>query len=332
MKLGALLAAVAFTTVTGLSQSGGGKASPPYAPAYYTGTQSEAPRLVVFPPGSPQVVIPLPLPSLLRAAAFTPDGKTIFGVIDTIKSPRTPGQPAPLGPPRLIRVDLSPPRVTTVADLVGLEWVAGLAVAPHQDKILFTAAGWKGNLGCDLFEIEPSGGDFRMLLSHFGCGVGGISPDGRAILVSRDPGLAIIDLETVAAVPLGSRLRGGAWSPDGRWIAALHQDPPGEHPIARPSTTILIDVHDFSQRRDMGGEGDTEITWSPDSKYLLYSEWRPPCPHRGEEPSLITMDIETAKRVIIKESRCSVNASRRIGWVLLEAVTANGGPNPGEPR
>jgi hypothetical protein len=271
--------------------------------------------------------MPLALPGLLRASAFTPDGKTIFGAVDTIKSPRTSGHAARLGPPRLIRVDLAPFRVATVVDLVGLDDVFGLVVAPRQDRILFTAAGWKGNLGCDLFQIKSSGGDFSLVLPNFRCAVGGVSPDGEKMLVPRDHRLAIVDLSAGAAVPLGAGLWKGAWSPDGRWIAALHQDPPGEQPIARPSTTILIDARDFSRRRDMGGRADTEITWSPDSRYLLYSEWTPPCPNRGEEPSLITMDIETAKRVVVKESRCNVNGSRRIGWVSLDAVTGNGRPN-----
>ena len=128
-KCWALLVPAAFAAATGLSQSGAGTVSPPrYAPAYYTGTQAEPTQLVVFPPGRPQVVIPLPVPSLLRSSVFAPDGKAIFATINTIKSPRTPGHPALLGPPRLLRIDLSPVRVTTVADLVGLEDVFGLVM------------------------------------------------------------------------------------------------------------------------------------------------------------------------------------------------------------
>src|SRR5579859_3214369 len=94
----------AFAAATGLSQSGAGTVSPPqYAPAYYTGTQAEPTQLVAFPPGRPQVVIPLPVPSLLRSSVFTPDGRAIFATINTIASPRTPGHPAHLGPPRLLR-------------------------------------------------------------------------------------------------------------------------------------------------------------------------------------------------------------------------------------
>jgi hypothetical protein len=136
-KCWALLAVVAFATAIGLSQRGAGIAEPQqYAPAYYTGTQAEPTQLVVFPPGRPQVVIPLPVPSLLRSSVFAPDGRAIFATINTIKSPRTPGHPAQLGPPRLLRIDLSPVRVTTVADLVGLEDVFGLVMTLREDKLL----------------------------------------------------------------------------------------------------------------------------------------------------------------------------------------------------
>lgn len=319
----ALLAVVAFTAATGRSQTGDGKASSPYAPAFYNGTLGEPPQLVVFPPAGKQVVIPLALPSLLRFMAFTPDGRTIFATINTTATPRTPGHPGRLGPPRLIRIDLLPVRVTTVADLVGLGDVLGMVLAPRQDKILFLGAGWKGNMDCDLFQIDPSGGEFKMLLPNFGCRLGGISPDGSKMKIRDDfsLGLAVIDLATGDTVQLGSRLWKAAWSPDGKWIAALHEDPPGEQPLPRPSKTIRIDARDFSKQRDMGGEDDTDVVWSPDSKYLLYSESQPFCSHGV---TLFTMDIESGKREIVKESKCKVNGSRRIGWVSLDVEPAVG--------
>jgi|SRR5579862_8432644 len=317
-----LLALVTFATATGLSQSGAGTASSSYAPAYYHGSQGEPPEVVVFPPSGGRVVIPLPSPDLLRTLAFTPDGRAIFATIHTIISPRTSDHPARLGPPRMIRVELSPVRVTTVADLVGLDDVFGLVAVPHQDKVLFTGSGWKGNLGCELFEIEPSSGDFKMLLPHVGCGIGGISPDGGKMLVPRGLGLSILDLGTrsfvplASGLPLGSVLGQGAWSPDGRWIAALQTDPANEQARSRRTRTIRIDAHDFAQRRDLGGEGDVNITWSPDSRYLLYNEG----------PTLLTMDIESGKRVIVKGAK-GVYGGPNIGWVSLDVLT-EGGSNP----
>jgi hypothetical protein len=177
-----------------------------------------------------------------------------------------------------------------------------------------------------------------MLLPRFGCAVGGISPDGSKMLVPRGDGLAIIDLPTGTAVPLGSGLGQGAWSPDGKWIAALQLDPRHEWPRPRLSRTIRIDAHDFSLRRDLGGESDHDTIWSPDSRYLLYSEWSARCPgHNAIDPgptplTLFTTDIETGKRSAVKESQCKVNAYMKPGWVSLDVVTGGGGPNPGVPR
>jgi WD40-like Beta Propeller Repeat len=220
----------------------------------------------------------------------------------------------------MIRVDLSPVRVTEVADLVGLDDVFGLVVVPHQDKVLFAGSAWKGHLDCNLFEIKPSSGDFKMILPH--CAMGGISPDGGKMLVerARGLGLAILDLGTDSVVPIasglpvGSVLWKGSWSPDGKWIAALQIDPASEQARIRRNRTIRIDAHDFSQRRDMGGEGDASVTWSPDSRYLLYNEG----------PILLTMDIESGKRVIVKGSK-GANGGPNIGWVSLDVLTEGGG-------
>lgn len=320
-KCWALVAVVAFATVRGLSQSGAGTTPPPYAPAYYFGTQGDPPELVVFPPARSPVVIRLPSPDLPRALAFTPDGRAIFTTINTIKSPRTPGHPARLGPPRLIRIDLSPVQVSTVADFVGLDSVSGLVIMPSGDRILFTGRSWNGNVVSNLFEIGSSGGDFKVLLPRFGA-VDGVSPDGSKVLAQLVDGLAIIDIATGAAVPLGKGLWKGAWSPDGRWIAALQLDPESEQPRPRLSRTILIDAHDFSQRRDMGGESDVEVCWSPDSRYLLYSETQRFC--SGTGVSLLTMDIESGKRATVKESKCIVKGRQKIGWVSLDVVTEGG--------
>jgi hypothetical protein len=210
--------------------------------------------------------------------------------------------------------------VTKVADLVGLDDVLGLVVTPRQDKILLIGAGWKGKIGCDLFEIDLSGENMKMLLPDFGCRVGGVSPDGGKMAVPRGVGLDVVDLTTGTSVPLGSGFWKGGWSPDGKWIAALRIDPGREQPRPRPSRTVRIDANDLSRRRIMGGEADTEISWSPDSRYLLYSEVMPPCPNKGDDPSLLTMDIETGKREIVRESRCKVNGYRYVGWISLDGL------------
>ena len=251
-KCWALLVVEAFAAATALSQSSTGRTSSEYFPASYYAMQSEPQQLLVFPPVGGRIVIPLPTSSLPRSVAYFPDGRAIFATIDTIISPATAsGQPARLGSPRLIRIDLSPVRVTTVADLVGVDGVLQMVVTRRQDRILFTGGGWKTNLAFNLYEIEPSGGDFKVLIPRFGGAVGDMSPDGTKILVPQVDDMAVVNIATGASVPLGGGLWKGAWSPDGRWIAALQLDPESEQPRPRLSRTILIDAHDFSQRRDL---------------------------------------------------------------------------------
>jgi hypothetical protein len=64
----------------------------------------------------------------------------------------------------------------------------------------------------------------------------------------------------------------------------------------------------------MGGEFDEGVTWSPDSRYLLYSV-----------PTLLTMDIESGTRVIVKEPKGKVCNPVSIGWVSLDVLTEGGG-------
>jgi hypothetical protein len=315
----AVLALVVSFATAAQSQNGPRPIGQRYAPAYYSGTQAEPPRIVVFPPVGAPVVVPLPIPDLLRYSAFTKDGREVFASIHTMVPFGVPAYTTRLGPPRLIRIDLGPARVTKVADLVGLADVLGLVVTPRQDKILFAGAGWKGNLGCDLFEIDPTGQNMKMVLRGFGCSVGGVSPDGSKMLVPRAVGLDIVDLATGTSTPLGSGFWKGDWSPDGKWIAALGNGLTTDRARPRGSRTFLIDANDLSRKRLLGGESDNQISWSPDSRYLLYSEWKPPCPNRGEDPSLITMDIETGKREIVRGSRCNVNSSY-VGWISLDAL------------
>lgn len=316
----ALPGALVFFTATGLSQNAGVAIAPRFAPAYYSGTQSESPQIVVFPPGRESIVIPLRVPNLLRYLAFTRDGRQIFGTINTMRAPKAPGHGALPGSPRLVRVDIESRSVTTVADLVGLDGVLGLAVTPRGDRIFVAGTGWMGKVGCDLFAIDTAGKNMRLVVPNFGCKVGGVSPDGDKMLVPRGAGLDVVDIATGAGVPLGNGFWKGDWSPNGRWIAALRTDPGIPAARSRLSKTVLIDANDLSQRKVMGGGSDNEVTWSPDSRYLLYSAWEPPCPKGGDDPSLLIMDVETGKRGIVGGSRCKVNPYRYVGWVSLDVL------------
>jgi hypothetical protein len=322
-----------FAALSAQTQGEPAAAPEPYAPAYYTGLQGRPAQLVLFPSSGKSAKVDLPLPTLPRVVAFAREGNALFAVLDTNVYPRTAGRSARLGAPRLVRIGLAPVSVTTLADLAGLAWVAGLALSPGQDAILMVAAGWEGHAGCDLFAIGIDGQNLHMVRPDFGCSLDGASPDGASILVRRGLGLDIVDLATWTATPLGDGLWKAAWSPDGKWIAALQLDPRSDTPRPRRSRTILINAANLAMRRDMGGGNDEEVVWSPDSRFMLYGEWSARCPgHSPRDPgaspiTLFRMDIRTGKREPVKESVCRVN-SHQIGWVSSDVVPRNEVPSP----
>ncbi len=108
--------------------------------------------------------------------------------------------------------------------------------------------------------ISPTAGSF------------GLSPSGvRVLLEARGE---IINLPAEEGQPINltkssvSREKNAAWSPDGRWIAFI-SDRTGEEEI------YLIDQKGENEWRQLttGGVGfRMHLVWSPDSKYLLFSD------------------------------------------------------------
>jgi Tol biopolymer transport system component len=118
----------------------------------------------------------------------------------------------------------------------------------------------------------------------------------------------VLDLETRAVQTIGDGLTWAAWSPDGRWIAA----------ILNYRRIVLIDATDMSRtRRDLGPTQDNQARWSPDSKYLLLVKGELRC--GGELSSLEVIDVMTGKRSLIKSSHCQIVATS-VGWMAPEAV------------
>ena len=88
-----------------------------------------------------------------------------------------------------------------------------------------------------------------------------LSPDGsRAVGTAGSKNLGVIDLKQHRIEKLwpGSA---AAWSPDGKWIAALT--------YALPAEIQLIRASDLSTARTLGQTSVGRLQWSPDSRYLL---------------------------------------------------------------
>lgn len=122
--------------------------------------------------------------------------------------------------------------------------------------------------------------------------------------------MELIDIVHGTAEPLGENLFVAAWSPDGKWLAAVERGERGR--------TILMDAKNLSQRRILG---NSELDWSPDSHYLLGMKQQDRCgPYSG---TLEAIDIETGRRTTVESSRCQVNQATT-GWVSGEIATQLG--------
>ena len=105
------------------------------------------------------------------------------------------------------------------------------------------------------------------------------SPDGRRLVLQRDRGLAVVDLDTRQLRALGD---GGlpAWSPDGKWIAlARSKADTFTIEVIRPDGTERREVF---RNREAGtynrgwgprheGEMESGLVWSPDARQLAFA-------------------------------------------------------------
>jgi hypothetical protein len=265
-------------------------------------------RLVIFPSDRKEFSIPFPL--ALGYIVYGASGQSLYANAFKRIGAKTI---TPL--PGLFKIELNPVRVNAILGLGVFDGIDRFAVSRREDKILF--AGSRSEAGvrtCGIFELNLPDGSLRPVIQTTDCRAGypwrvfDISPSALKALISADRRLALLDLIDGKVTPLGSELWVGAYSPDGKWIAALELGPPGR------SRTILLDPEDFSRRRDLGGSNDDEVVWSPDSRFLLHAVYRPACPSQNAL-ALETLDIETGKRFTLKNSICNVGSGRDMGWV-----------------
>jgi Tol biopolymer transport system component len=201
--------------------------------------------------------------------------------------------------------------------------VRSFAISGREDKVVISGNREEGSgRRCGLFEILISSGNVRQVLNsdcryqwtwdHLS-----LSPDGGQAIATLGSNtdhnlhLELIDLVHGTTRPLSSEFWVGVWSPDGKWIAALAN---------RNRKLFLIDAHDFSKRRDLGGTSGIAPEWSPDSRYLLL--WR----HElrcgigidvDTPATLEALDIKSGKRLRIRSSECQLLAGST-GWISSE--------------
>jgi hypothetical protein len=200
--------------------------------------------------------------------------------------------------------------------------VSRLAVSVRQDKIIISGAYRPGNdVACGVFELSVPSGNVRQILLQPDCHAASswsylsLSPDGELAVATHNHRLEVIDLVHGTTKSFGDGLLMGAWSPDGKWLAALENGGQGR--------TILMDASNFVRRRILG---TSDIEWSPDSRYLL--GWKKHDLCGSDFGTLQMMDIENGKMTTIKSSRCRVSQAT-IGWLSTEIAAKAGPANAG---
>ena len=295
-------------------QNGGGQpTSQGYNAAFYSSGAAfrNEQRITVFP--LDEETFSIRLPFALGPFAFSADGKVLYG--EAMGEPQQRrSAPSPAPSPRLYKIVFNPTLVSPVEGSEGLRPIYSIAVSRHQDKIVISGI---NETSCGIFELNLSQGKLKRVLDNPDCLLPGsegylaawltisLSPDGQKAVAIRKHRLELIDLTHATVRALGGGFVKAAWSPDGKWIAAL-QDNGSE------MRTVLMDTSSFVERRILG---ESNVEWSPDSRYLLAAKDDDHCAHNFG--TLEAMDVETGKRTTIDSSRCKVNEVTT-AWVSRE--------------
>ena len=267
-----------------------------FAPAFYDPGpgRGDVPELHVFPLDGQEFTVRLPFQ--VGTFAVNQDGSALYAPRFFDPSGRNTG---------LYRIEFGPARATRLPGSEGLASIYGIAAS--STKIVVSAGYLTNGLvsRCGLYELMLSSGEVHQIMSNSDCkylsswNSISLSPDSRRIVAVRRHRLELIDIETKAVRSLGEGFYDAAWSPNGRWIAALGGN--GKH-------TVLIDAITFDTRRTLPS---SEVIWSPDSHAILASR-ESRCP--PDVGTLRLIDIETGKTSIIRSSACRID-HLVFGWI-----------------
>jgi WD40 repeat protein len=280
----------------------------PYGAAFIS-TISAAPGhtdLVVFPVSGSAFKIPIR--SARGGFRYSPDGTALYGACTPHPDPVRADEPPKVA---LCKIDLNTTTTTPVLETTGLH-AYGFAISRREDRILFSGIDPQDRDVHGLFELSLPGGKSRTILRQADKRPQSswmdisLSPDDERAVATHNGRLELIDIIHGTVEPLGEELSMAAWSPDGKWLAAVEK---GEH-----GRTILMDAKNLKQRRILG---PSELEWSPDSHYLLGMKQHDRCgPYYG---TIEAIDIENGERITIKSSECQVNQANT-GWVSIDIL------------
>lgn len=265
----------------------------PFYPAYLA--PGTPPALLLFPMHGPELKVDLPtgLNANFTLIGSSPDGKAIYLGRSSYPEPY----------PGITRIEFSPARRSIVPGSAGLGQIWNLIESPQSGKIFVSASTMRdGRPECGDYEIDPGAGIFRPLrIAAYPECFGSVSPDGkRDLRIKRElraPSgqLILRELATGAEQIIGKGYAAASWSPDGRWIAAVHE----------PKDIVLIDTNNLSKKIKLGS-GDGPLVWSPDSKWLVLPRSELSCVFTLYFESLQILNVETRRKTKIPSSHCDV--------------------------
>jgi len=281
-------------------------------------------EVTVYPPSA--TATKLSLPHGLRCQKFNNDGRGLLA--SDASSGHGPYQSGvrdvKFNPSRVARI----PNSEKLNDFV----VTSLDVSAAKGSLVVSGQRRKGD-ACGIFEIRIADGAVLPILEVSNCeqkvseqelwsGLS-LSPNGREAVASRgsisrgDLRLELIDLVTATAKPLAEGFWNPAWSPDGRWIAAVKGGPDRGY-------IYLIDPAGRAQPRRLSGRTTLKPVWSPDSQFLLMSSHSLLCGISVDvDPpeTLRVLDISRDKVSTITGSRCLINGGP-VGWFEYRSAGA----------
>jgi WD40-like Beta Propeller Repeat len=275
--------------------------------SHQTGTKHMEHFIAVFPPAGNSFEIPLPL--IPQWFAYGPGGRTVYetAIIETGSGSFSAMQPD------ILKTELDPVRVSKIQGMTAFYSTDRFAISQSEDLIVFSGAKGYPAGPCGVYEIGLPAGDIRAVIETSDCRAGSpwsvlsLSPEKTEALISANRSLGLLDLARGSITKIEGQLSHASFSPDGKWIAA------GQY-AEGSSKTVLIDRKDLTSRRDLGRASNNEIAWSPDSKFLLQTVYRPACP--SQDPlALETVEVQTGNHTLIKDSVCNCGSSGQVGWI-----------------
>jgi hypothetical protein len=237
----------------------------------------------------------------MNVLAYGPDGQVIYG-----QKMLSFSQPAGIE-----EVDFDPPRARIVpgsADRALIQ-IFCLDVSRLSGRLTVMGTPWSQPR---TFEIDPAAATITQMQpdSPSTCGGPGglLSPDGKRVLAKRGKSLAVTDLQgrVVRAIQGTKKDAGYLWSPNSEMLL-----------WARGNEIMLIDLSkelEVSPPRELGSAGDSDVVWSPDSKYLLIRTSSLSCQLNLYGESLDVIEVATGKRMPVKSSHCEIMAGA-FGWM-----------------